>query len=98
MTTGELFAGEEFEVDDVVFVRRDFIGREIEEVDDAEVDGTDLGGVVVDEADDGLGVLGVEIEFFVDFALDPCEVGIFLQARGLLVFRVDMAADADGAF
>lgn len=93
----EIVFGLEGEVGKGVFVGGDVICFEFEEVDDAEVDLADGVGVVVDEPDDGVGVVAVDVELFVDFAFDGSEVGGLSEVFFAGVHGVDMAADAEGA-
>ena len=64
----------EGEVLNGVFIGLDVVIVEVEDVDDAEVDGTDFVGVVIDEADDALGVAAGEDQFFGDLTVDGIEI------------------------
>lgn len=88
----------EGEVLNGVLVGGDVVVVEIEDMDDAEVDGADLVGVVIDEADDALGVGAGEAEFLGDLAVDGVEIEGAAEAVEGLVNGVDVAADADAAF
>lgn len=82
---------------DGVLVGGDVIAAEIKEVYDAEVDAADLVRIVIDKADDGLGVGSADAEFFGDFALDAVEVEGFSQAVVSLIDGVDVPANANAA-
>ena len=83
---------------------------DVAEVDDAEVDAADWGFIVVDQADDGFVVGGVDGDFFGELALHAGAVdvvgveGVVAGAafagvvRGLYVVGGDVAADADAKF
>ena len=99
----EIGAGEGFQGDEGEIGQRGlaggggFIGQ-VDEVDDAEMDAADVVGFVVEEGDDAVGVWALEDQFFVDFAADGGVVGVGAGAAFAGIDRVDVAADADGAF
>jgi hypothetical protein len=88
----------EGEVLNGVFVGLDVVIFEVEDVDDTEVDGTDFVGVVIDEADDALGVAAGKDQFFGDLTVDGVEIERATEAVMGFVDGVDVAADADAAF
>ena len=92
----EVFEGLEGELGDGSFVGGDVFGVEVEEVDDAEMDAADRVTVIVDEANDALGVIVGDVKFFVDFAFDARHVEVTFERGHLFVLGVDVAADADG--
>ena len=63
-------------------------------MDNAEVDLADRVGIVVDQADDALGVRAVEGDFLFDFAGDALEIGVFAQMGLAGILAVDVTADA----
>ena len=94
----QFFEGLPTQVLDGVLIGRHFVGAEFKEMHDAEVHAADLGGVVIDEADHALGVCASENEFLGDLALDAVEVHRFAETVSRSIHRIDVAADADGAF
>src|SRR5262249_37184016 len=92
-------------VEDVGFAGGDAGFGEVAKMDDAEVDLADGCFIVVDQADDGFVVGGVDGDFFGEFALHAGAVDVVRGvrlARGLTVpigiHGGDVAADADAVF
>lgn len=83
---------------DGVLIGRHFVGAELKEMHDTEMDAADLGGVVIDEADHALGMCACENELLGDLAFDAVEVHRFAETILRSIHRIDVAADADGAF
>jgi hypothetical protein len=66
----ELFGGHELELGNHLLAAGDFRLVEVPEVDDTEVDAADFIGVVVEQGDDAVGMVGFDVDFFGDLSPD----------------------------
>ncbi|WP_183164150.1 GDSL-type esterase/lipase family protein [Akkermansia muciniphila] len=94
---GQFLRRNKTEIGQSRFIRAHTIRIQLKQVDNAQMHGPHVIGIVINHAENPLGAVPVNNQFLADFALHSGQIGGNVVMAGLAVHRIDMASDANGA-
>lgn len=93
---GKFLRRNKTEIGQGCFIRAHTVRIQLKQVDNAQMHGPYVIGIVINHAENPLGAVPVNNQFLADFALHSGQIGGNVVMAGLAVHRIDMASDADG--